>query len=86
MKIRLILICMLVFGIKNMNGQTANYKAQLNKKLSDQSYLNKEIKNAKMEDIDPNQSPKYRKRKSILNWQDSSTTKHQSYKQQNKPK
>jgi len=86
MKIRLILICMLVFGVKNLYGQTANYKAQLNKKVKDQVYLKKEVNNVKMKDLDSNQTPKYRKRKSPLNWQDNSTIKHQSYKQQNKPK
>lgn len=86
MKIRLLLICMLVLGIKSAYGQTANYKAQLNKKVKDQVYLIKEIKNVKMKDLDSNQSPKYRKRKALLDWKDSSTTKHQSYKQQNKPK
>ncbi|MFM6947673.1 MAG: hypothetical protein ACKOWQ_01540 [Aquirufa sp.] len=86
MKIRLWLICLFALGINNLYGQTANYKAQLNKKLKDQIHLKKEIKNGQMEEIDQNQSPKYRKRKALLSWKDSSTTKHQSYKQQNRPK
>jgi hypothetical protein len=86
MKIKLFLIGMLLFGFNNLYGQTANYKAQLNKKLKDTIHLRKELKNAKMEAIDQNQSPKYRRRKILLSWKDSSTNKHQSYKQQNRPK
>ncbi len=86
MKIRDMLICLFLLGFYSLYSQTANYKAQINKKLKDSICLKKEIKTTKMEDLDPSQSPKYRKRKALLNWQDSSTKKHQSYKQQNRPK
>lgn len=86
MKIRKCLICILLLVFENSYGQHANYKAQLNRKLHSDIYLKKEIKYDKKEDTNQLQSPKYRKRKARIIWTDSSKIKHQSYKQQTRPK
>ena len=53
---------------------------------NDDVTLKVKLNKSKIEVIDKEQTPKYRKSKSLVTWTDSSTNKHQSYKQQVLPK
>jgi hypothetical protein len=86
MKTKSMMICLFMMLTHTVLSQTANYKGQLNKQLKDDVTLKVKLNQSKIEVIDKEQTPKYRKSKSLVTWTDSSPNKHQSYKQQVLPK
>ena len=86
MKTKSMMICLFMLLTHPVWSQTANYKGQLNKQLKDDITLKVKLNKSKVEVINKEQTPRYRKTKKLVSWTDSSTNKHQSYKQQVLPK